>query len=269
MDYLNTKAPQLDPNDIPKSFTELSRYLNNAMELIDFYLNNYSRIANTTQKQIDSSINTVRVAMSDGLEAAHDSIIAVMNDSYVKYDGHKILVYDNLENPEHVIMIDSAGIGFSSDGGNTFTSAWTIDGKLNMQNISVVGLTADKIQSGTLKLGGANNQDGQLMIFDASGKLIGKLDMDGLKMFGESNYYNPDPEHWEEGRPYVQINNQIGFRAYDENGDEIYSVQQDEFHMKKAVVEEEITIGGLARFIPIDSSPNVGIGIVGVSETAS
>ena len=36
----------------------------------------------------------------------------------------------------------------------------------------------------------------------------------------------------------------------------------DEFHMKKSVIEEEITLCGLARWLGIETTDNTGIGIV-------
>lgn len=38
MQILNNRPPELDPNDIVKSFREISRYLTSAMETIDFNL---------------------------------------------------------------------------------------------------------------------------------------------------------------------------------------------------------------------------------------
>ena len=67
---------------------------------------------------------------------------------------------------------------------------------------------------------------------------------------------------------YVLMNNDIGVAGYDINDNKIYWMDKDEFHMKKSVVEEEITLCNKMRFIPItikDSSENVvndGIGLV-------
>jgi len=64
------------------------------------------------------------------------------------------------------------------------------------------------------------------------------------------------------------MNNDVGFAGYDKNGSKIYWVSGDEFHMKKSVVEEEITLCNKMRFIPITiynddgSIKNDGIGLV-------
>ena len=67
---------------------------------------------------------------------------------------------------------------------------------------------------------------------------------------------------------YVVLNADVGLVGYDSVGNPIYWVSDDEFHMNKAVVENDITVGSKVRFIPItitDNSGNVtndGVGIV-------
>ena len=67
---------------------------------------------------------------------------------------------------------------------------------------------------------------------------------------------------------YVLLNNEVGFAGYDINNTKIYWVDKDEFHQKKSVVEEEITLCNKVRFIPItiynDNGEmiNDGIGLV-------
>lgn len=63
-----------------------------------------------------------------------------------------IMDTDNIETAVNLIRINKNGIGFSQDGYNgTFSSAWTIDNVLNMEEINVIGLTADLIRAGTLQ----------------------------------------------------------------------------------------------------------------------
>lgn len=216
-----------------------------------------SNITASTETIVKDQTETVKVTLSDELKKATDQIWNVLGDSYVIYDGDKILVLDNLpkESARNVIMINSGGIGFSHTGINgTFNSAWTIDGTLNMQAINVINLTANMIKGGTLKLGSKQNESGILEIYDEANNLIGVMDKNGLKMFGLDG-------------SYVLMNNEVGFAGYDRNGNKIYWVSQDEFHMKKSVVEEEITLCNQVRFIPITiknngTIVNEGIGLV-------
>lgn len=215
-------------------------------------------ITSSTQQTIQENNKVIKVTLSDELKTATDKILSAMSSSYVIYEGDKILVVDALpkEEAHNVIMINSGGIAFSDTGINgAFKSAWTIDNVLNMEQINVINMTADLIKGGTLKLGSNLNQFGTLEIYDEANNLIGIFDRNGLRLNGVDD-------------SYIVINNEIGFAGYDRNGNKIYWVSKDEFHQKKSVVEEEITLCNKMRFIPITlydddgKMTNDGIGLV-------
>lgn len=221
-------------------------------------LNNLvSNITSSVQSDVTEQVTNATVSLSNDLKQSTDAIWSALGDSYVIYDGDKILVLDTLpkESATNVIMINSAGIGLSKTGINgQFTSAWTIDGTLNMQALNVINLTADLIKGGTLKLGSHLNVSGILELYDDTNNLIGQMSKDGLKMFGLDG-------------SYVLLNSEVGFAGYDRHNNKVYWVSQDEFHMKKSVVEEEITLCNQVRFIPIqiqdgNTIVNEGIGLV-------
>ena len=219
-----------------------------------------SNIERKTDEVIRESTATIQVTLNNELQQATSQIWSALSDSYVIYEGDKILIVDTLpkEDATNVIMINNGGIGFSNTGINgQFNSAWTIDNVLNMEQINVINLTADLIKGGTLKLGSNLNQNGQIEVFDESNTLIAELNKNGLKMYGVDG-------------SYVLMNNEVGFAGYDRNDNKIYWVAQDEFHMKKSVVEEEITLCNKLRFIPIEvyngsTLVNDGIGLVSVA----
>ena len=219
-----------------------------------------SSITNQTQQIVDESIGTITITLGQELQEAQDKIWNALGSSYVIYEGDKILVVDSLpkETATNVIMINNGGIGFSNSGINgPFNSAWTIDNVLNMEQINVINLTADLIKGGTLKLGSNLNQNGQIEVYDEANTLIAELNKNGLKMYGVDG-------------SYILMNNTVGFSGYDRLGNQIYWVSKDEFHMKKSVVEEEITLCNKLRFIPIEiydnnNLINDGIGLVSVS----
>lgn len=218
-----------------------------------------SNMASTMDKAIEENNQVITVALSEELKEAQDKIWGALGNSYCIYEGDQILVVDSLpkETARNVLRINSAGISFSQNGINgTFTSAWTIDGTLNMQNINVINLVADLIKGGTLKLGSNLNSNGQLEVYDEANNLIAELNKDGLKMYGVDG-------------SYLLINTEVGFAGFDRLNNKIYWVDKDEFHMKKSVVEEEITLCNKMRFIPIEVSSgntlvNDGIGLVSV-----
>ena len=222
-----------------------SEHLGNLVESFD------KKITEKVDKKVDDSTANLRRELTEATDVIRDKL----SSSYVVYEGDKILVLDKLpkEEAKNVIMINSGGIGFSKDGINgIFNSAWTIDGTLDMQKINVINLVCDLIKGGTLRLGNNMNSSGLMELYDSSNTLICQIDKDGITMFCS------------DGRT-VKINAEDGFVGYAANGDRIYWVSENEFHMKKSVVEDEITIASGLRFIPINTDTSHGIGIVAMA----
>lgn len=214
-------------------------------------------ITNSTSTNIDNAVITISSSLAEALSEAQDKIWNALGSSYCIYEGDKILIVDDLpkEDATNVIMINSAGIGFSNTGihGN-FTTAWSIDGTFNAQATNVINLTADLIKGGTLKLGSATNQSGKVEVYDEANTLICTIDKNGLVMYASNG-------------GYIVLNQDVGLVAYDGVGNPIYWVADNELHISKAVVEEEITLCGKLRFIPMQVTENGsviadGIGLV-------
>ena len=222
-----------------------------------------SNLMDSIQSNVDTAIvennQEMTATFQSEIKEAEDKIFGVLGDSYCIYEGNQILIVDALPKTDahNVIRINSAGIGFSQTGINgTFTSAWLIDGTMDMAHINVINLVADMIKGGTLKLGSNLNSSGQLEVYDEANNLIAQLNNEGLRMNGVDG-------------SYLLINTDVGFAGFDRNDNMIYWVAQDEFHMKKSVVEEEITLCNKLRFIPIEvydngTLVNDGIGLVSV-----
>ena len=84
------------------------------------------------------------------------------------------------------------GFGHSHSGydGPFDDIAITQDGKINASMITVGTMLANRIKGGTLSLGGVDNGNGVLHVYDASGNLIGKWDKDGADITGNLTLKN-------------------------------------------------------------------------------
>lgn len=230
---------------------EFGNFKNNLGNLIQ-------NIQASTETIVSEASSETRVYLESELQEATDRIWGTLGNSYVIYEGDKILIVDRLpkETATNVIMINSGGIGFSNTGiSGTFNSAWTIDNKLDMSQIKVLNLSASMINGGKLRLGNALNQNGILEVYDEANSLIAELNKDGLKMYATDG-------------GYILINTTVGFSGYDKNGNRIYWADGDTFHMKKAVVEEAITIVNKVSFLPVQITSggivvNDGVAIIG------
>lgn len=209
------------------------------------------KIESSTTENINHANEVVQVRLEKELTDATSKILGKLGNSYVIYEGDKILVVDTLpkENATNVMMINSEGIGFSNTGINgVFSSAWLIDGTLDMQNINVINMTATLVKGGTFKVGARVNEAGRIEIYNVANVLIGTFDENGICIYGNDGsrvIINPEE-----------------FSGYDSQNNKIFWMNGDEFHMKKSVIEEEITLCGIARWLGIDTADNKGIGIV-------
>ena len=207
-----------------------------------------------TEEDILGATEVVKVKLESELTDATSKIWGKLGKSFVIYEGDRILVVDALpkETATNVMMINSAGIGFSNTGINgTFTSAWLIDGTLDMQNINVINMTASLVKGGVFKVGASINEAGRIEIYNEANVLIGTFDENGICVYGTDGsrvIINPDE-----------------FAGYDAQNNKVFWMNGDEFHMKKSVVEEEITLCGLARWIGVETEDSTGIGIVAIT----
>ena len=209
------------------------------------------KIKNDTEQTVSKANEVVKVTLQNELKEATSKIWGKLGNSFVIYEGDRILVVDKLpkETATNVMMINSQGIGFSNTGINgTFNSAWLIDGTLDMQYINAINMTANLVKGGTFKVGAEINEAGRIEIYDVSNKLIGTFDENGICIYGKDG-------------SRVVINPEE-FTGYDFQGNKVFWMNGDEFHMKKSVIEEEITLCGLARWLGIETTDNTGIGIV-------
>lgn len=211
-------------------------------------------VTSSTKSEIKETVNNEVIPQVEvKLKEAYAEIWDALDNSYCIYDGDQFLIVDALpkETAKNCIRFNSAGIAFGKNGINgAFTSAWTIDGTLNMQSINVINLVADMIKGGTLKLGSAVQQ-GRIELYDTANKLIGEINAGGFTMYANDG-------------SYIKINNEVGFAGYDKNNNKIYWVDGETFCTKKFIANDEITVGGKLRMLPITTSTNSGIGFVAI-----
>ena len=95
-------------------------------------------------------------------------------------------------------------------------------------------------------------------VYDEANNQIAVMDKNGLKMYAKDG-------------SYILINPTVGFCGYDRDDNPIFYINEDEFVMKKAIIEQEITLCNKMRFIPVELydinnvMTNDGIGLVSLS----
>ena len=203
-------------------------------------------ISEIGREEAEETARTVTAEYTTAIGQAADLLTGGLGGHVVinrNADGqpNEILIMDtdNTATATNVIRFNEAGIGFSQSGySGPFTGFIGIGGTIDFAQIRTLNLVANMFKGGVLQLGTLDNEVGILQVFDGQNALIGQLDNDGLKMYGQDG-------------SYVLMNNQVGFSGYDRSGTRLYWVDGQEFHMKKSVIEEEITLCGMMRYIPI------------------
>lgn len=241
----------------------LDKYIKIEFGSLGYSLSNLiSSVKSEITTAIQENNTDLTITLQAALAVAEERIWQALGSSYCIYSGDQILIVDSLpaETARNCIRINSGGIAFSQNGINgEFITAWTIDGTFNAQAINVINFTADLIKGGTLKLGSNMDSFGRLEVYDPTNALIAKLDNDGLILYGQNGNY-------------LVMNTEVGFAGYDRLGNKIFWVAENEFHMQKAVIENEITLCNKMRFIPVtvtdenETVINDGIGLVAVLE---
>lgn len=179
---------------------------------------------------------------------------------------------DNLEDATEIWRWNENGLGYSHNGyAGPYDTAITIDengdgqinaslittGILNAQLVTIQDLTATSFQGNEIILGGS--EDCKLEVHDTSSppKTLIRINGSGMECFGEAVG----------GVIPSVVFDKNGVTGYSDSTDrtsKIFWTHADEFHMKNGVVENELAVGGMLRFVPVTVGSFEGIVIVPV-----
>lgn len=154
---------------------------------------NYSQLAKTAA-QIKQTTKR-ELSNYDKQVKAMNQLAANAMGFYTTYedmpDGSVITyMHDKPTVAESLIVWKETVDGFflSQDGGETYIYGRDSSGNEIVNILSAVGIICDWIQGGTLTLGGDNDINGRLEIYDENNNLIGKWGNDGVSVYkGEIN----------------------------------------------------------------------------------
>lgn len=186
-----------------------------------------------------------------------DEILVLRNENDLTHPA-------TIDNATIVWRFDNNGLSYSLNGyrGTYYqiinqqgkgVADFLQDGTLDASKVNIVNFNSSMITAGLLKRGGLDNQYGEIELYNSAGVLIGLVNNTGFTWYGAGQVGQ---------RPCITINDTEGFVGYDTdnpniaNRNKIFEVTLDEFRMKKCVAQQEMQIGGKARFVPITISSN-------------
>lgn len=144
--------------------------------------NTYSSKGPITQ-QIENIVKEqIPNAKQEAIEKATELLTKFNGGYVVKKDG-ELFIADNedIDKAQHIWRWNINGLGYSSKGiKGPYGLAITMDGKIVADFITTGTMSAERINGGTLKLGGNNNTNGSVQVVDANGKNLVSISKDGL-----------------------------------------------------------------------------------------
>ena len=146
-------------------------------------LNNTYSSKGPINQQIENIVKEqIPNAKQEAIEKATELLTKFNGGYVVKKDG-ELFIADNedIDKAQHIWRWNINGLGYSSTGiDGPYGLAITMDGKIVADFITTGTMSAERINGGTLKLGGNNNTNGSIQVVDASGKNLVSISKDGL-----------------------------------------------------------------------------------------
>ena len=118
---------------------------------------------------------------------------------------------------ENSVVYKMTGDGFfvSNDGGASFTSGFDSEGNAIVNVLSAIGIQFDWARGGTLSLGGFDNLNGVIKIYDRSGDNTGVIDNNGIALYSKNG-------------TQIILSPLTGLVQRDSEGNEFYGLVYDE-----------------------------------------
>lgn len=162
-----------------------------------------------------------------------------------------------------VYKMTADGFFVSEDGGITYTSGFDAEGNAVVNVLSAIGITFDWARGGTLSLGGDNNINGSIVVYDSENNVIGKFNKNGL--WASNGYFEGDIVSKNAYITGGQININTSNETYDaiqlNQGKEIMKLSPGYFYQK--------TSDGISQITPFSISLGNGATFQGSSEFAN
>ena len=125
-----------------------------------------------------------------------------------------------------VYKMASEGFFVSNDGGLSYTSGFDSEGNAIVNVLSAIGIQFDWAKGGTLSLGGYDNNNGVIRIYDRDGVNTGVIDNNGIALYAENGIQ-------------IVLSPLVGLVQRDSDGNEFYGLVYDEI------------VGGFSQVSPL------------------
>lgn len=149
----------------------------------------YKSNASTIYRQVQEDIAEDRTDWENAVEQLNEDLenaSGLYQTTQIQPDQSMIYYFHDkqtLAESGIVMKITAQALAISTDGGQTYPTGITVDGNAIVSILSSVGINADWINTGTLKVGGTNNTNGQIAVYDSSNNICGRIDNNGIELY--------------------------------------------------------------------------------------
>lgn len=190
-DTVGVEFPKLNVSATAKCIKTIYDAISNKYASIELG-ESRTNLASTISDQKQAISDTItKTFMQQAIENATQLIsgglggFVIMHSSTGGKYPDEILIMDtdDIATAKKVWRWNKGGLGYSSTGYNgPFALAMTQDGQIVADFVKTGTMSANRINGGTLILGGRNNSNGTALIKDADGNVLIRLDRDGITL---------------------------------------------------------------------------------------
>lgn len=237
--------------------------------------NTYSSNKGPISQQLDNIIKEQIPSIKEEAIEEATQLLTNFNGGYVVKKDGELFISDNedIDKAQHIWRWNINGLGYSSTGiEGPYGLAMTMDGQIVADFIATGTMSAERINGGTLKLGGNNNTNGEIEVLDSSGKELVSISKDGLvlnngtKLIGNGGVLSNlqfnawgISENWGDSKKAGEYN-WLGFMDSDSMGKDKYNIFidvciPDNFNISFAYIT--------LRHIPLVMNMNAGSKVYG------
>lgn len=236
-------------------------------------LNNTYSSKGPISQQIENIVKEqIPNAKQEAIDKATELLTQFNGGYVVKKDG-ELFISDNedIDKAQHIWRWNINGLGYSSKGiDGPYGLAITMDGKIVADFITTGTMSAERINGGTLKLGGNNNTNGSIQVVDANGNDLVTISKDGLvlsngtKLIGNGGVLSNlqfnsfgISENWSDTKKAGEYN-MLGFMDSNITGSDKYNIYIDAIIPNKfTVVSAYITLRHIPYLVGMKDGTNV------------
>lgn len=145
--------------------------------------NTYSSGKGPISQQLENIVKEQIPSIKEETIEEATKLLTDFNGGYVIKKEGELFISDNedIDKAQHIWRWNINGLGYSSKGINgPYETAITMNGQIVADFIATGTMSAERINGGTLTLGGNNDTNGSIKVLDSGGKELVNISKDGL-----------------------------------------------------------------------------------------